>query len=139
MLTINHRIRIPLDELSFSYSRSSGPGGQNVNKVNSKATLKWNVANSLSIPEDVRRRFLAKYPTKLSNNGEIVINSAESRDQARNRERCLEKLRELLLTVAVRPKIRRKTKPSKSKIESRLKTKKLHSSKKKSRVFKGED
>ena len=75
MLEVNHRISIPLKEFSYTFARSSGPGGQNVNKVNSKVTLHWNVTTSPSLPEDVRARFLATYPRRINKEGLFVINS----------------------------------------------------------------
>jgi ribosome-associated protein len=133
MLVVNSRITIPDDELRFSYVRSSGPGGQNVNKVNSKAVLRWSVAANASVPEDVRGRFVAKYQARLTVDGEIIVTSDRYRDQGRNTEDCREKLRELLLAVAVPPKKRRPTKPTKGARERRLKSKSEQSAKKQSR------
>jgi ribosome-associated protein len=133
MLVVNSRITIPDDELRFSYVRSSGPGGQNVNKVNSKAVLRWSVAANTSVPEDVRGRFVAKYQARLTVDGEIIVTSDRYRDQGRNTEDCREKLRELLLAVAVPPKKRRPTKPTKGARERRLKSKSEQSAKKQSR------
>jgi ribosome-associated protein len=133
MLVVNSRIAIPDDELRFTYVRSSGPGGQNVNKVNSKAVLRWCVAANTSVPEDVRGRFVAKYQGRLTVDGEIIVTSDRYRDQGRNIEDCLEKLRALLLDVAVPPKKRRATKPTKAARERRLKSKSENSAKKKSR------
>jgi ribosome-associated protein len=133
MLVVNSRITIPDDELRFSYVRSSGPGGQNVNKVNSKAVLRWSVAANTSVPEDVRGRFVAKYQARLTVDGEIIVTSDRYRDQGRNKEDCLEKLRELMLAIAVPPKKRRPTKPTKGAGERRLKSKSEQSAKKQSR------
>jgi ribosome-associated protein len=133
MLVVNSRITIPDDELRFSYVRSSGPGGQNVNKVNSKAVLRWSVAANTSVPEDVRGRFVAKYQARLTVDGEIIVTSDRYRDQGRNTDDCREKLRELLLAVAVPPKKRRPTKPTKGARERRLKSKSEQSAKKQSR------
>ena len=133
MLIINSRIQIPLDEIEFTYTRSSGPGGQNVNKVNSKAVLRWAAMQSPSMPADVRNRFLARYKSKLTNEGELILTSQDYRDQGRNVADCLEKLRAMLLSVAVAPKTRRKTKPGKGAIERRLRDKKLASRKKNDR------
>ncbi|MCU0879321.1 MAG: aminoacyl-tRNA hydrolase, partial [Pirellulaceae bacterium] len=88
MLTINSHISIPADELQFTFARSSGPGGQNVNKVASKATLRWDVRGTPSLPEDVKQRFLTTYQSRLTTLGEILIVSQESRDQPRNIEIC---------------------------------------------------
>jgi ribosome-associated protein len=133
MLIINENIAIPESELDISFSRSSGPGGQNVNKVNSKATLRWHVANSPSVPHDVKLRFQAKHASKLTTEGEVVIQSDSYRDQLRNIEDCKDKLRELLLAVARPPKKRIKTKPTTAQRARRLTHKKEHGEKKKNR------
>jgi len=120
MLEVTDRIRIPLRELDFSFARSSGPGGQNVNKTSTKALLRWSLERSPSLPDDVRERFRARYPRRITVDGDVVIQSQRFRDQGRNVADCLAKLRELLLEVAVPPKRRRKTRPSKASIERRL-------------------
>lgn len=124
MLVVNHRISIPRSEMRFSFARSSGPGGQNVNKVNSKATLHWPVMTSPSLPEDVRRRFVAAFGNRINNEGELVLASQETRDQASNIEDCLDKLRQMILSVATAPKKRRPTKPTKGSQRRRLEDKK---------------
>ena len=133
MLEVNARIRIPLEEFEFSYARSSGPGGQNVNKVNSKATLRWSARQSVSLPPDVRERFLIRFGSRLTNEGDLLITSQCYRDQGRNVDDCLEKLREMLLAVAVAPKKRRPTKPSRAAKERRLESKQQQSRKKERR------
>ena len=129
-LIVNPRIVIPGGELEFSYARSSGPGGQNVNKVSSKAVLRWNPATSQGLPEPVRERFLATYGSRLTNEGELILASQLSRDRLKNIADCLNRLRALILAVAVAPKKRRPTKPSKGSIERRIQSKKDTSSKK---------
>jgi ribosome-associated protein len=126
-LIITSRITIPDEELAFSFARSSGPGGQNVNKVNSKATLRWNPAASAALPDDVRSRFLARYASRITNEGEIVITSQESRDQPKNIAICLEKLRAMIADVLTPPKRRRPTKPTKGSKQRRLTAKKRRS------------
>ena len=130
MLRVNHRIQIPFTEFDFSFSRSGGPGGQNVNKVNSKVTLRWNIAKSATLPGDVRERFVQKYRRRITTDGEFVMHSERFRDQGRNVADCLEKLRELLLEVAVTPKKRKPTKPTKGSRERRLKEKRAASERK---------
>ena len=93
MLAVTPTLTIPDDDLRFTFSRSSGPGGQNVNKVNSKATLHFSVRNSASLPPGVRERFVQKFRSRLTNEGDVVITSQESRDQPKNIDSCLEKLR----------------------------------------------
>jgi ribosome-associated protein len=139
MLVITTQFRIPLREFEFTYARSGGPGGQNVNKVNSKATLRWAVATSSSVPDDIRRRFFARYGRRLTAEGELLIVSQRFRDAGRNTADCLEKLREMLAAVAVAPKVRRPTKPSRGSQRRRLDTKRRRSSQKSSRRFAGDD
>src|SRR6476659_8192193 len=98
-LEITPSIKIPDAELRLSFARSSGPGGQNVNKVSSKAVLHFDVLTTPSLPPDVRQRFLERYNTRLTNAGEVVIHSEEFRDQPRNIQACYEKLRQMVLTV----------------------------------------
>ncbi len=120
MLTVTPDIRVPLREFHFTFSRSSGPGGQNVNKLNTKATLRWAVATTKSLPDDVRERFSAKYPRRITSEGDLLVVSQRFRDQGRNVADCLEKLREMLLCVSVAPKPRKRTKPSRGSVKRRL-------------------
>ena len=124
MLEINAHLRIPDDELEWSYVRSGGPGGQNVNKVASKAVLRWNVTASPSLPEDVKARLRARQANRITAEGDLVLASQRFRDQERNRQDCLDKLREMIAEAAVRPKARRKTKPTRGSQEARLQAKK---------------
>ena len=124
MLEINAHLRIPDDELEWSYVRSGGPGGQNVNKVASKAVLRWNLAASPSLPEDVKARLRARQANRITAEGDLVLTSQRYRDQERNRQDCLDKLREMIAEAAVRPKARRKTKPTRGSQEARLRAKK---------------
>lgn len=132
-LVIDNEITIPAAEISVTFARSSGPGGQNVNKVNSKAILHWNVKESTALPEGIRTRFQKKHSHRITSNGEIVLKSERYRDQPKNVSDCYEKLRQLILAVRFAPKTRRKTRPSRSSIENRLKNKKQHSRKKQQR------
>ncbi len=133
MLTVNDAIEIPDTEFSFSFARSGGPGGQNVNKVNSKAVLHWDVTRSPSLPSAVKQRFVNRYQRRLTTEGVLVLNSQRYRDQGRNVLDCMEKLRELILEVAVAPKKRRPTQPSKGAKQRRLQGKREQSEKKKFR------
>jgi ribosome-associated protein len=138
-LRVNNRIIIPQSEMHFSFVRSSGPGGQNVNKVNSKAQLRWSVRRSTSLPDDVRARMLTRFASRITDRGEIVLTSQRYRDQARNVGDCLTKLREMLAAVAVPPKRRKKTRPPRSATESRLRDKRVKADKKRSRSDRGDD
>lgn len=112
MLTVNDQIQIPLSEFSFTFARSGGPGGQNVNKVNSKAIMRWAVTTTESLPYGVKNRFLAKYASRLTAEGELVITSQRYRDQPGNMDDCLAKVAEMVASVAAPPVIRRETKPT---------------------------
>src|SRR5438552_11800541 len=133
MLDVNVDIRIPDDEFAWSFVRSGGPGGQNVNKVASKAVLRWDVAGSPSLPEDVRQRFRAQQHRRITAGGELVVSSQRYRDQDRNRQDCLEKLRAWILQATVVPKARKKTRPSRGAKERRLATKRHRSARKEQR------
>ena len=126
VLEVTPQIHIPLGELVFTFARSSGPGGQNVNKVNSKATLHW-PTSSASLPDDVRARFVAAFGGQINKHGELVLQSQRFRDQERNIEDCLEKLRGMLQRVAPPPKRRKKTRPSRASKQRRLNDKKARS------------
>lgn len=126
-------IKVPPTEFLLTYSRSSGAGGQNVNKVNTKATLHWNALHTTALPRDVHERFLKKYANRLSADGVITLISQKHRSQLLNTTDVIEKLHEMIESVAVAPKIRRATKPSKSAVNKRLSEKKVHGDKKKSR------
>jgi ribosome-associated protein len=122
-LKITERLFIPLHELEFSFARSSGAGGQNVNKVNSKALLRWNFLFNRSLPEDVKERFREQFSSRLTTAGELLLTSERYRDQIRNQEDCLEKLRAMILSVATPPKKRKATRPTRASKVRRLKAK----------------
>jgi ribosome-associated protein len=133
-LQVKPGLVIPGDELSFSAVRSSGPGGQNVNKVASKVVLRFGLAASAALSEGQKARLLKKIPPRyLTKAGEVVIASEESRDQPRNRELCCEKLATVLREGLARPKTRRPTKPSRASRQRRLDEKKRHGAKKRGR------
>ena len=132
-------IRLTDDELKFTFVRSSGPGGQNVNKVNSKAVLRWNVLASPGLPDAARARFLSRFGARLTEAGDLLVTSQRFRDQKRNEEDCLEKLRAMLAAVAHPPKRRRKTKPTRASIERRKEQKRETSHKKQGRRWQGDE
>jgi ribosome-associated protein len=123
MLVISPNIRIPLREFEFTFSRSSGPGGQNVNKVSSKATLRWAVARTTSLPEPVRERLLRKIGSRLTVGGELLVTSQRFRDAGRNVADCLEKVRAMVAEAAQPVRPRRPTKPTRGSVQRRLTTK----------------
>mgnify|MGYP001812065612 CR=1 FL=1 len=132
-LIINDRIQIPFDELHMSSSRSSGPGGQNVNKVNTKVTLHWNVAESTALPEDVQKRLMRVAANRVSKTGYLIVTSQRYRTRQRNYDDCLHKLRVMILDVAKPPKRRKATRPTLNSQLKRRRDKRRKSDKKKLR------
>lgn len=130
---------IPERELVFSFARSSGPGGQNVNKTETKATLRWDVSRSPSIPADVRARFVRSFATRITTDGELVISSQRHRDRLRNVDDCLEKLQSMLRQVAKPRAKRRPTRPSRGAVERRIVEKKRRGGAKRERRRPAED
>jgi ribosome-associated protein len=123
-LIVTDSVRIPLSEFSFASSRSSGPGGQNVNKVNSRIQLRWKPFESASISAEVAERFAKLAGRRMTTDGECIITGQQFRDAPKNREDCLNRLAELVRAALHRPKARRATKPSRGSKERRLKEKK---------------
>jgi ribosome-associated protein len=139
MLEVNERISIPEEEFAWSFVRSGGPGGQNVNKVASKAVLHWDLANSPSVPDPIKARLRTLQRRRVSNEGVLVLTSQRFRDQEKNRHDCLDKLREMLVEASFVPKPRRPSKPTRGSRERRLQEKKRRSATKKGRQVPGED
>lgn len=123
-IEINHRLRISDEEFAWKFARSGGPGGQNVNKVASKATLQWDIARSSSVPDEVKHRLAALYPSYFTKDGVLQITSQRYREQDRNRQDCLEKLEGLLIQALRVPRKRKKTKPTRGSKLRRLQEKK---------------
>ncbi len=119
-LEITRNLAIPEDEFTFELSRSGGPGGQNVNKVNSKVQLRWSPGASQSLPAPIKERLLALVANRLTVEGELLVASSRTRDQAKNREDCLDKLRALILAAVTPPKTRRATRPTLASKERRV-------------------
>lgn len=126
-------VRVPEAALRFTYAASSGPGGQNVNKRATKANLRLAI-DDLPVSQRVRSRITRLGKSWLSGEGtELLIQSDEHRSQKRNREACLERLRDLLVRAMARPKPRIATKPGRGAIERRLKAKREQAEKKRRR------
>src|SRR5262245_22034166 len=117
-MIIDERHQIPDDELAWTFARSGGPGGQNVNKVNSRAILHWKIDANTSLPTHVRDRIRALERNRLTTDGELVIQSQTHRTQERNREACLERL------AVIVPRARKATKPSRASQQRRVEAKK---------------
>lgn len=132
-LVINDQISIPRDELNLSFSRSSGPGGQNVNKVNTKATLKWSYAESNWLPAEMKVRFGKLFAKRINLAGDLVLSSSRFREQRRNVDDCLEKLRQLILAATVVPKVRKRPRKSMAATAERLREKRRRAERKQSR------
>lgn len=139
MFRINNRIAVPRDDLRMTFSRSSGPGGQNVNKVNTRVLLRWRVRPGKQIPLAVCQRLREKYPRRINKQGELIITSQRYRDQARNVDDCLEKFRQLVLSVAAPPRRRKATRPTRASKERRLRTKRRRAETKQRRKSPGGD
>ncbi|MBI3396803.1 MAG: aminoacyl-tRNA hydrolase [Spirochaetia bacterium] len=125
MIEVTPSISLNEKELEYQFIRASGPGGQNVNKTSTAVQLRFNVYRSASLPPDVRTRLIRLCGRRLTNEGEMVIEARRQRSQEQNRKDALERLVELIRRAAHRPKIRRKTKPTRAAKEKRIKTKQI--------------
>jgi ribosome-associated protein len=112
--------RVPLREVEIRFVRSSGPGGQNVNKLNTKAVLRWPVFTSQALPAAVRERFLSRYARRITKEGDLVMASDRFRDQARNAADCVTRLQDMIDAVALPPRVRKPTRATAGARERRL-------------------
>ena len=132
-LEITPQLKIPISQLQLTYVRSSGPGGQNVNKVASKVVLRWDFDAADLLDGDSIERLKTSYPANVTKDGELITTSQKTRDAWQNREDCFEKLRAMLLVAIKKPKRRIPTRPTKGSIQRRLNAKARHSQKKRDR------
>ena len=139
MLEISPAIAIADDELIERFVRSSGPGGQNVNKVATAVELRFDAANSPSLPDDVRARLLARRDRRITSDGVIVINAQRFRTQDRNREDARERLAALVQAALKAPVKRVPTKPTRASKERRLTGKRERAQVKSTRAPRGWD
>ena len=126
-MRVNDYISIPDSELDERFVRASGPGGQNVNKVSTAVELRFDVSAS-SLPPDVKERLVALAGKRITAEGVLTIDSREHRTQAQNREAARERLAALVLAATIKPKKRRKTRPTAGSRERRIESKKRRAS-----------
>lgn len=117
-------LHVPEHELTIEYVRSSGPGGQNVNKTSTKVVVRWNIRSSVALRDDVKARFLERFASRVTTAGDILVTSDRYRDQPRNEADCLAKIDAMLMEVATPPRKRRPTRPGRAARERRIQTKK---------------
>jgi ribosome-associated protein len=120
MLTISHTLSLPEPELVERFLRADGPGGQHVNRTESAVELRFDVAGSPSLPEEIRTRLLERRDRRLTAEGVLVIQGRRFRDQGRNRDDVRERLAEIIRGVLVPPKKRLATRPTRASKERRL-------------------
>jgi ribosome-associated protein len=132
-LFVNSRLTIAENELTVTVARGSGPGGQNVNKVNSKVVLRWSPARCATLSLPWRQRFMARFHNQITGDGELVLHSDKYRDQPRNLADVRQKLVNMLLACQAAPKPRKETRPSQASKRRRLEEKQQQSQKKQNR------
>jgi len=139
MIQVTPSIAIDESEIEESFVRASGPGGQHVNKVSSAVQLKFDARRSPGLPNDVAIRLMKLAGSRLTLDGVIVIVAQSQRSQKRNREEALERLLEMIREAAIKPQVRRPTKPTKASKERRLVSKDKRASIKAGRSKPGAD
>lgn len=132
-IPIKNGIVIPYHELEITTSRSGGPGGQHVNKTETRVTIRWNVKETSALSQNLKERVLKNLESRLTSDGDLIIHNRESRSQLQNKKNALEQLAEIIRKALFVPKKRMKTKVPKKAKEKRLKEKKRKSEIKKGR------
>ncbi|HMK86003.1 MAG TPA: alternative ribosome rescue aminoacyl-tRNA hydrolase ArfB [Steroidobacteraceae bacterium] len=132
-LVISAHIAIPDEELEWKFVRSSGPGGQNVNKVSSAVQLRFLLGRNTSLPAAVKSRLMALAGQRLTEDGSILLSARSERSQEQNRRLALERLAALIRAALVEPKVRKKTRPTRASRERRIESKKRRSATKRER------
>lgn len=133
ILTARVKNKDVTSELDISASRSGGPGGQNVNKVNSKINLRFDVKQSPSLTEEEKEKILDKLSSRITNEGVLVLSASSKRTQLQNKQAAIEKFNQLMGRAFTKRKVRKATKPTRGSVKRRLKSKKIQSEKKKMR------
>ena len=126
-MVVNNKIQIPRNELVFKASRSSGPGGQNVNKLSTKISAEVDITNCSFLTDEQKEIVLRKLAARLTKDNRLIVESQKFRSQKANRDFAVEKLTKIIENSLKKPKKRRPTKPTKTSVEKRLKSKKLKS------------
>lgn len=139
MIRISKNIVITDDELKEEFFQSSGPGGQNVNKVSTAVRLRFNVRDTTSLPADLKQRLITAISSSITTSGELIIEAQRYRTQIKNREDAAQRLQAMITKYLIPPKKRRKTKPTKGSVRRRLDSKKQRSSLKKLRSSRSDD
>ena len=132
-IIVTPRLTIPAGELAIAFARSGGPGGQNVNKVSSKAELRWNPATSSALGDDDRTWLLSRLARRLTSDGTLIVTSTATRDQLKNRDDAASKLALIVRSALDRPKTRHATKPSRASKRRRVEDKRHRAAIKKNR------
>lgn len=139
-IVVTEHIQIPEDDVDVTYARSGGPGGQHVNKVSSKAQLRFHLQRCLALAPAVKARLREAWPNRLTDDGDFLVQSEKHRDQKQNLDDAREKLAEMIRGALYPPKPRTKTRPSKGSVRRRLAEKGARSETKKGRGrVKGDD
>ena len=133
MLDVDGALQIPEDELVERFVRAAGPGGQNVNKVSSAVELRFDIASSRALPDEVRARLLARADRRVTDAGVLVIQANRFRDQAKNRDDARARLADILAAALRVPKRRIATRPTRASKERRIDAKKTRSAIKRNR------